>query len=121
MNGPSRNLLYSYQRLHILSILQATADIVPKQQYIKCDSQNILRERKRVTGGLHCMMGNRHLYLFIYKTLTGKLPSYLTALVDWFSGTHQSRSNDLPSLHVPRVSAGLLLLSVPILPSPLMI
>lgn len=57
------------------------------------------------------MMVNRHLYLFIYNALTGKLPSYLTALVDWFSGTYQSRSNDLALLHVPRVSTGLILLS----------
>lgn len=35
---------------------------------------------------------DRHLYLFSYKALIGKLPSYITSMLDWSSGTHQIRS-----------------------------
>lgn len=44
---------------------------------------------------------DRHLCLFIYKALIGKLPSFITSLLGWCSGPSLILSNDWLSLQVP--------------------
>ena len=46
---------------------------------------------------------NNHWYLYIYKTLTGKLPSYITSLLHWNSGPLLTCSSDCLALQVLRV------------------
>ena len=45
----------------------------------------------------------RHWVLFIYKAILGKLPSYISSLLNWQSGLYQTRSNSYPQLTVPNV------------------
>ena len=44
-----------------------------------------------------------HWYLFIYKAITGKLPPYISSLLDQSAGIHQTRSSDRLAFSVPRV------------------
>ena len=44
-----------------------------------------------------------HWYLFIYKAIIGKLPPYISSLLDWNTGMHQTRSSNRLALRVPRV------------------
>ena len=48
-----------------------------------------------------------HWYLFIFKTLIGKHPPYLTQLLSWNTGSYQTRSSDLLLLKVPRAQSRL--------------
>ena len=51
---------------------------------------------------------DKHLYLFIYKVLTGRSPPYLTSLLSWASGgPYQTRSSNHLLLKVPRVHSEL--------------
>lgn len=42
----------------------------------------------------------QHCYLFIYKVLVGKLPPYISMMLDWKFGPYLTRSNDLMMLKV---------------------
>ena len=45
---------------------------------------------------------NKHWLLFIFKALSGKLPPYISALLEWNAGSYTTRSTDLLLLKVPR-------------------
>ena len=44
-----------------------------------------------------------HWFLFIFKTIIGKLPPYLSSLLTQSIGTYQTRSNDQFVFKIPRV------------------
>ena len=48
------------------------------------------------------MRRDYHWYLFVFKAITGKLPTYISSLLEWKPGTYQTRSNDYLTLTVPR-------------------
>lgn len=50
---------------------------------------------------------NTHWYMFIFKAIIGKLPSYITMLLDWNYGPYLTRSTDWLRLKVPRVQTEL--------------
>ena len=50
---------------------------------------------------------NRHWLLFIYKTLNGHLPSYISSLLNWSNSHHFTRSSDWLTLEVPRANTEL--------------
>ncbi len=46
---------------------------------------------------------DKHLYLFIYKSLIGHPPPYITTMLDWTTGPYQTRSTNCLMLQVSRV------------------
>ena len=47
------------------------------------------------------MRRNYRWYMFVFKAVTGKLPSYISSLLEWKSGNYQTRSNNSLTLTVP--------------------
>ena len=45
-----------------------------------------------------------HWYLFLFKAITGKLPYYLTGLLDWSLPSYATRSSEWLQFRVPRAS-----------------
>ena len=48
-----------------------------------------------------------HWHIFIYKALTGKLPRYLTEMLQISDGLYQTRSTDMLMLYVPQARSEL--------------
>ena len=43
-----------------------------------------------------------HWNMFVFKAISGKLPPYISSLLDWSLGVYETRSSGWLSLHVPR-------------------
>ena len=60
-------------------------------------------------AGLLALASRRefHWYQFIFKAITGKLPHYLTSLLDWSLPSYSTRSSEWLLFRVPRTSTQL--------------